>query len=86
MQNTEYNDINCVMCEDFITIENTLIPNICFKKHGKMAHRICENCWWNPISGFAREYASHKCPGCEKKLPLLKYKKNDPIFIDLTEE
>lgn len=67
--------------------DKTFIPRECLMAHGdKAAHRICETCWWDPISGFALESSSHKCPGCEKGLPLTEYKKEMPVFIDLTDD
>jgi hypothetical protein len=72
------------MCEKTINKENTLVPSGCLSMYGKAAHRICQKCWWNPITGFAREGVAHKCPGCIKNIPLTQYKKTDPIIIDLT--
>ena len=80
-------DVNCCMCERMVNKSDTLIPRECLIKHGKNeAHRICQDCWWDPNIGFAREYASHKCPGCQKGLPLTEYKKGPPIFVDLTDD
>lgn len=76
----------CSMCEKKVNKDNTLVPRECLIKYGKAAHRICQDCWWNPTIGFAREDVSHKCPGCIKGLPLTEFKKSEPIFIDLTEE
>jgi hypothetical protein len=76
----------CSICEKIVPIKETLIPQKCLTKYGRSAHRICENCWWDPVSGFAREYESHKCPGCIKKLPLTGYMNKKRIFVDLTEE
>lgn len=67
--------VKCSMCEKMVNKDDTLIPSGCLRKHGKAAHRICQSCWWNPEMGFAREGVSHKCPGCEKGLPLTSYKK-----------
>ena len=55
-------------------------------KHGMKAHRICQECWWNPETGFGKEESKHKCPGCEKGLPLTNVKPQEPIFVDLTED
>lgn len=80
-------NVKCCMCERIVNKNNTLIPRECLMKHGeKAAHRICFDCWWDPVEGFAREDASHKCPGCQKGLPLTEYKKEAPIFVDLTED
>ncbi len=76
----------CSMCERIVNKDNTLIPRECLIKYGKGAHRICQDCWWDPKSGFSREDASHKCPGCEKGLPLTEFKKETPIFVDLTDD
>ena len=64
-----------------------VMPSECLLKYGlNIAHRICNDCWWDSVIGFAREYSSHKCPGCIKDLPLTEYEKQPPIFVDLTEE
>jgi len=79
--------IKCCMCEKMINKDNTLMPSECLLKYGlNIAHRICNDCWWDSIIGFAREYSSHKCPGCIKGLPLTEYEKQAAIFVDLTEE
>ena len=79
--------VKCCICEKIVNKSDTLIPRECLMNNGqKAAHRICQECWWNPETGFAREYASHKCPGCIKGLPLTEYKKEAPVFIDLTED
>jgi hypothetical protein len=81
------NDVKCCMCERMVKKNDTLIPRECLIKYGKNeAHRICQDCWWDPTIGFAREDASHKCPGCQKGLPLTEYKKGPPIFVDLTDD
>jgi hypothetical protein len=69
-----------------VAIKDTFVPRECLMKHGKAAHRICEDCWWDPKKGFALETSSHKCPGCEKGLPLTQVKKEQPILVDLTED
>ena len=76
-------NIVCSICEISFPKEDTFTPSLCLLKNGKASHRICENCWWNK---FALEGVSHKCPGCIKGLPLTEFKKEPPIFIDLTEE
>ncbi len=78
--------VKCCMCERTVNKDDTLIPRECLMKYGKAAHRICKDCWWNPETGFAREEASHKCPGCQKGLPLTEYKKEPPILVDLTDD
>lgn len=60
----------CCKCEHFITDNKMLIPVVCLQKHGKKAHTICEDCWWNPLIGFAREDGDHQCPGCKKGVSL----------------
>jgi len=78
--------VKCSMCEKMVDKYNTFIPRVCLMTHGdKASHRICSNCWWNPTTGFALENSSHKCPGCVKNLPLTVYKKEAPVFIDLTD-
>jgi hypothetical protein len=76
--------VKCCMCERDVDKNNTLIPRECLINNGSAAHRICQDCWWNPEYGFAREYANHKCPGCIKKLPLTDVTKNNSEVIDLT--
>ncbi len=79
--------VKCSMCEKMVNKEDTFIPRECLVNHGpKAAHRICKDCWWDPKKGFALENASHKCPGCIKNLPLTPYKKETPVFIDLTDD
>ena len=86
--------VNCCMCGKEIKISEGLIPRVCLEKYGSRAHRICKDCWFDGPNAFATEGISHKCPGCEKGLPLTKVpeKPKDPenpkktVFIDLTEE
>ena len=81
----ENEKVTCCMCEREVDKSNTLIPRACLIKHGtEAAHRICHDCWWNPESGFAREGADHRCPGCLKNLPLTPVIKKEPEFVDLT--
>jgi hypothetical protein len=86
-------NVTCSMCESVVKKKDTLVPRVCLNEHGRKAHRICSECWWNPETGFAREGARHGCPGCEKKLPLTNISnvpssnKNKPVnVIDLTED
>jgi len=78
--------VKCCICEKIFEMKDTFVPRECLIKNGKAAHRICQECWWNPNTGFALESSSHKCPGCQKGLPLTDYKKETPIFVDLTED
>jgi hypothetical protein len=80
------NDPKCCMCGKVINNEHSLIlmPSECKIKYGSRAHRICEECWFDEEKGFALEGRSHKCPGCEKKLPLTYVKQKTPEMIDLT--
>jgi hypothetical protein len=80
----ENEKVTCCMCEREVDKNNTLIPRECLKKNGFAAHRICHNCWWNPVSGFAREDVSHKCPGCIKNLPLTQVKSKESEVVNLT--
>lgn len=80
----DFDKVNCCMCGKEVNITNTLIPRECLNKYGRKAHRICERCWWNPKTGFAREGISHGCPGCAKNLPLTKVQIKEPEFVDLT--
>lgn len=77
--------VKCCMCGKKSKKEKTLVPRICLEKHGLKAHRICQDCWWDETNGFAREGASHRCPGCEKKSAFTKINK-ESIIIDLTGE
>ena len=88
---TNNENVTCSMCEKDINKKDTLIPRVCLNEHGRRAHRICSECWWNPETGFAREGTKHQCPGCEKKIPLTKISilpsSNRPVkVIDLTED
>ena len=75
--------VKCCICEREVDKNNTLIPRACLIEHGTSAHRICHDCWWNPVSGFAREErVDHKCPGCLKRLPLTVINKEQEV-IDL---
>ena len=80
----ENDKVNCCMCGTEVSINYTLIPRECLNKYGRNAHRICSECWWNSVSGFAREDAPHGCPGCIKKLPLTKVQIKEPEVVDLT--
>jgi hypothetical protein len=71
----------CCMCGK--RRKNMLIPMECLIKYGAVrAHKICKKCWWDD---FAREGASHKCPGCVKNTPVLPDPYKDTV-VDLTEE
>ena len=75
----------CCMCGKEIDTNNGLIPGACYKKNGAIrAHRICSECWWNSETGFAREGADHRCPGCVKGLPLNGTPLDNSVIIDLT--
>jgi hypothetical protein len=81
---------NCCVCGMVTNISDTLIPLDCLQKRrekGKGPHRLCQHCWWNPKTGFAREGVNHKCPCCEKDVPFpnLKVKESSEV-IDLTED
>ncbi len=60
----------CCMCIKHIEKSKSLIPSICLSNHGINAHRICQDCWWQPNTGFACEYGNHSCPGCRNNVPL----------------
>jgi hypothetical protein len=80
--------INCCVCGMEVNINDTLIPLDCLQKRrekGKGPHRLCQHCWWNPDTGFAREGINHKCPCCEKgaPFPTIKLKESTEV-IDLT--
>lgn len=78
---------NCCMCGKEINTEVGLIPRKCLIKHGAIrAHRICQDCWWDPVDGFAKEGTNHDCPGCVKGLPLNGHATSGPVLVDLTED
>jgi len=80
------NKVTCSICYREKNIDATLIPSICKIKHGNNCHRICQNCWWHPETGFGSEKSNHKCPGCEKYMALTITKPQENICIDLTKE
>jgi hypothetical protein len=88
-ENDDYYDITqCCMCGKNVNVNdktNTLIPLECLQKNGRAAHRICKKCWFKRKTGFAIEGRSHKCPGCEKGLPLTNVRKKTPEMVDLTD-
>ena len=75
--------VKCSICEKNVDVNDTFISRECLTKHGIRAHRICKDCWWDMNNGFALEASSHKCPGCQKGLPLTHA---EPVFMDLTED
>ena len=81
---TNYDIVICCMCGKELDKSDTLVPQICYQKYGQKAHRICCECWWNPETGFAREGAPHRCPGCVKNLPLTSIPYKEPEIVDLT--
>jgi len=84
----DYYDITqCCMCSKTLNVNdktNALIPLECLQNRGKEAHRICKECWFKPVTGFAIEGNSHKCPGCKKGLPFTPVKFKTPEMVDLT--
>ena len=61
----------CCMCDNKIQNNNNncnkLIPVKCLMRYGsKKSHKICSDCWWKPVTGFAVEGTKHECPGCKK--------------------
>jgi hypothetical protein len=84
----DYYDITqCCMCSKTLNVNdktNALIPLECLQKRGNEAHRICKECWFKPVTGFAIEGNSHKCPGCKKGLPFTPVKFKTPEMVDLT--
>jgi hypothetical protein len=75
------------MCSKTLNVNdktNALIPLECLQNRGDAAHRICKECWFKPVTGFAIEGNSHKCPGCKKGLPLTRVKVKTPEMVDLT--
>ena len=85
-KNKYFSKIPCSMCNENVDKNNTFIPSECLVNHGMNGHRICKDCWWDQVKGFALELSCHKCPGCIKSLPLTKQNISAPLFVDLTEE
>jgi len=77
--------VNCCVCNKKTQLKQTLIPRVCLVKYGLRGHRICQDCWWDKKTGFAKESGTHNCPGCEKGTVLTKMNK-ESVIIDLTEE
>jgi hypothetical protein len=75
--------VRCVICDREVSIGDTLVPMSCLKRHGKRAHRICNDCWWDPVRGFARENVPHGCPGCKRGLPLNEQLAIEPETIEI---
>ena len=80
----------CCVCGIVTNISDTLIPLDCLQKRREKAkgpHRLCQHCWWNPVTGFAKEGVNHKCPCCKEGVPFptLKVKESSEV-IDLTED
>jgi len=40
--------VKCSMCEKSVNKVDTLVPSVCSLKNGLAAHRICQDCWWDP--------------------------------------
>ena len=76
--------VPCCMCDNKFPRNITMVPSICLRKHGEKAHRICQDCWWDPKTGFAREDAPHECPGCKTGQSLISpLKKKNPKPEDI---
>ena len=75
--------MKCSVCKNIVNISHTFIPQICLIKYGPiLSHRICHDCWWNPINGFGLERVCHKCPGCKDNMDYNIINKNEYIIID----
>ena len=72
-------NVPCCMCDNSFARDTMLTPLVCLQQHRDRAHKICQDCWWDPQIGFAREDAPHGCPGCKRRLPL-----NTPLKISKT--
>lgn len=73
-------NVPCSICERMFPRDTMFTPLVCLQKNRDRAHKICDDCWWDPQIGFAREDAPHGCPGCKRGLPLnpqLKTKKSE---------
>lgn len=63
-------NVQCTMCDHKKPRNQMFTPLECLQNNFDRAHKICKDCWWDPKIGFARENASHGCPGCKRGLPL----------------
>lgn len=63
-------NLPCCMCDREFPRKTMFTPLVCLNKNHERAHKICQDCWWDPQIGFAREDAPHGCPGCKRRLPL----------------
>jgi hypothetical protein len=77
-------NVRCSICDRMFARDTMFAPVACLQKNRERSHKICEECWWDPQIGFAREDAIHECPGCKRGLPLnpsLKSKQAEPQEI-----
>lgn len=75
------NSTPCCMCDRaFQNNSKMFTPLACLRRNGFRAHKICDECWWDPQIGFAKENALHKCPGCVRGLPL-NHVQNEEIVL-----
>ncbi len=63
-------NVRCSMCDRMFPRDTMFAPVACLQKNRERSHKICEECWWDPQIGFAREDDTHRCPGCKRGLPL----------------
>jgi hypothetical protein len=62
-----YLKVKCCICLTEVDENKTLTPSRCLTKNGSIkSHKICQECWWNSVTGFAIEGTNHSCPGCLK--------------------
>lgn len=73
----------CCICGK--SMSDGLMPRSCYMKHGEDAHRICQDCWWDPNTGFANETATHGCPGCLKGIEITNNSKTKKPLITINE-
>lgn len=69
-------NVPCCMCDHKFPRDTMFTPSRCLQTHRERAHKICEECWWDPQIGFAKEDTTHSCPGCKRGQPL-----NPPLKI-----
>jgi hypothetical protein len=72
----------CCMCDREFSNKSTMFtPLPCLRRNGFRAHKICDECWWDPQIGFARENDLHKCPGCVRGLPLNRVENKEIVLL-----
>ncbi len=73
----------CCICGK--SMSDGLMPRSCYMKHGEHSHRICQDCWWDPNTGFANETSTHGCPGCLKGMEITNNNKPKKPLLTINE-